>query len=150
MGSETPRFRKVINRAMRVCVIGFVGFPVLATWSGWEGLLVVAFGCLMFYLGCRMAFQFNNPSPVIWEEDPRYQKAQYRSLLVFGAIGTLILLGLSLLSSDWSGMLTWLGLIAAVMLPWLALVGLVALGWKIFEGLTRHRAKKDGTGLGVT
>jgi 4-amino-4-deoxy-L-arabinose transferase-like glycosyltransferase len=129
-----------------VCVGGIVIFPVLALWSGWEGFLVGAFGCLIWVVGCCVFILFRTPGPVEWEENGRGHDEIGKLLLIIGSIGTFILLSFSLLSGDWSGMLTWLGLIAAVMLPWLLIVGLVALGWRILHRRSGPGAKEDRAG----
>jgi outer membrane murein-binding lipoprotein Lpp len=68
----------------------------------------------------------------MWEEDPRYQHANYQFTLTAVVVGTLVLAGLSWSLGDWWPLLNWLVLVAVLMGSWLAIVGCVWLLVRVF------------------
>jgi hypothetical protein len=146
MGNPAPYFLKLVCRLMLVGLVAAILFAPLAIWGNWGVLQDVFVVCCLFALGFFIALFFVSPAEVVWEEGPRYQEAQFRVVLTIGAIGTGLLFIFALWSGDWQTLLTWVGLVAALMLPWLAIVGLVALSSRVLQHLGHRRTKGPTVG----
>jgi hypothetical protein len=81
-----------------------------------------------------------------WEEDPRWQQAQYRFLLWCLGVGTLLVTALSLWYRDWEPIGYWLAALAVLVAAlglYAALIWTAAQALRLLAKLIRRRLRRQ-------
>lgn len=84
----------------------------------------------------------------MWEEDPRYQQAQFRQVVIVVVAGTALLAILCRMADDFAPLKTWVTGLLLVEGAWLVIAAAVYIVVRLWFWRSGRRAKFPGHGTG--